>query len=100
MERELEFPFERDRYRHELVLRHGDVCLVERENLLTGSRHWEVVVVQHRPARTLPNGVRVEAGEAYPSSAQWGEAGWTYTRRLEADARMAILTVTRSRTAP
>jgi len=89
MERELEFPFERDRYRHELVAREGDVCLVRRVNLVTGSEHWEVVIVQHRGAETTPRGVEYPAREVYPGNEEWGEHGWTYTTRAEADARMA-----------
>src|SRR5262249_23622274 len=70
----------------------GDVCLVERTNLATGSGvHWEVVVLRHDPARTFPDGRAVPAREAYPSPEAWGTASWTYTALPEARARVAAL---------
>jgi hypothetical protein len=85
----LRFPFTRDRFEHRLVERVGDVCLVERVNQVTRGVHWEVIVVQHRRARTLPNGRTVSAGEAYPSAERWGTAGWTYTTLPGARERFA-----------
>jgi hypothetical protein len=35
----LAFPFTKSRFVHRLIERQGDVCLVERENLVTGSKH-------------------------------------------------------------
>jgi len=93
MEEDLRFPFDRDGFRHVLVRRVGDICLVERMNLRVRppSVHWEVVLLQHQPAQTLPSGKRYPARESYPSTEQWGEAGWTYTDPARADARMAEL---------
>jgi hypothetical protein len=74
----LAFPFIRDRFVHRLLERSGIVCLVERENLETGSRHWEVVRLVAERATTI-EGRFYEAHERYPSTEQWGERGWTYT---------------------
>lgn len=79
----LAFPFTRDRYVHRLVARAGDVCLVARENLETGSMHWEVVRLMAEPAKTIRGRV-YDAHERYPSSERWGERGWTYTTRADA----------------
>lgn len=91
----LAFPFARDGFRHELVRRDGDVCLVARTNLRVDppSVHWEVIVVQHRPAETTPSGRAYPARESYPGPAAWGEQGWTFTERAMADARMALVTL-------
>jgi len=98
----LSFPFARDDFWHVLVRREGDVCLVERTNLRVDppSVHWEVIVVQHHRARTLPSGKHYPARESYPGDAHWGESGWTFTERAMADARMAELTQTYRHGAP
>lgn len=92
VEEGLRFPFDRDDWRHVLLRRAGDACLVERTNLGTGSVHWEVIVVQHRAAEISQRGRAYPAREVYPNNEQWGEAGWTFTERSLADARMAALT--------
>jgi hypothetical protein len=101
-EQPLVFPFERTGFRHVLLRRDGDVCLVERTNLRVKppSVHWEVIVIQHKRERTLPNGEVVGASEGYPQDELWGEAGWTYTNRSQADARMADLCRPRSKPDP
>jgi hypothetical protein len=103
-EEPLRFPFDRDDFRHVLVRREGDVCLVERINLRVDppSVHWEVILVQHRAAETSQRGREYPAREVYPNNEQWGDAGWTFTERSLADAKMAELTHHRGRhaTAP
>jgi hypothetical protein len=71
-ERRLVFPFHVGGFDHELLARDGDVCLVQR-----GPEHFEVVILQHRPAEVLL-GRAYPAREAYPGTSQWGEAGWSY----------------------
>jgi hypothetical protein len=87
----LRFPFTRDRYRHLLLERTGDICLVTRDNLETGSVHWEVVRLQIRPAETMPDGRAYPAREVYPGSSAWGTRGWTYTTRPEAEQKYRAL---------
>jgi hypothetical protein len=82
------FPFDRDRFRHDLVRQTGRVCLVARTNLVTGSLHWEVVVLQYEQARTW-NDRAIPEHLRYPGNEQWGTAGWTYTAITEAEARFA-----------
>jgi len=95
----LEFPFERDRFRHELIGRTGQVYLVERTSLATGSRHWEVVIVLRCRSHVLA-GVAYPAREGYPTTKQWGRYGWTFTERSQAERKMAELALTYSRAAP
>src|SRR5262245_61368716 len=93
----LVFPFLKHGFAHRLLERRGDWCLVARDNRQTGSTHYEVIAVQRHQARTLPNGRVIPAGEAYPSTAQWGKAGWTYTdlpSALGTFTRMAVFTHT------
>jgi hypothetical protein len=80
------FPFDRDRFRHELVRQTGRVCLVARTNLITGSLHWEVVVLQHTSAvtwhdRHIPEHLR------YPGHEHWGAYAWTYMTLADAEWR-------------
>jgi len=98
----LSFPFGRDDFWHVLVRREGDVCLVERTNLRVDppSVHWEVIVVQHSRAwRDRKTGRDYPPSETYPPSSMWGEAGWTFTERAMADAKMADLCLMVGRTA-
>lgn len=85
------FPFDRDGYRHRLLERTGAVCLIERTNRLTGSVHWEVVRVRPITAHVWPNGRLTEAGERYPSTAEWGACGWTFTTRDDATRKYRFL---------
>ena len=77
----LAFPFMRGGYRHELVAREGDVCLVERG----GGAHYEIVVLRHRSAESFPNGDSLPAREGYPKTSEWGEFGWSYVSREKAE---------------
>jgi hypothetical protein len=84
------FPFTRDRFVHRLVARRGRGCLVERTNQVTGSVHWEVVVLEERPAKAMPAGF-VPAHEAYPAPSAWGVSAWTYTTLADAQRRFGSL---------
>jgi len=98
----LAFPFEHNRFRHELVERQGDVCLVRRLNLEVDppSAHWEVVILQRRRAETLPSGRSYPAREAYPGDAEWGTHGWTFVIEALARAKWAEITLRSSGAAP
>jgi hypothetical protein len=90
--KQLEFPFNRDGFTHELVERIGDVCLVHRHK---GGRqsHFEVVRLLHAPEKTFPNGHVTPAHEAYPSSEHWGLYGFTYRDEAKARNRFRLLEV-------
>lgn|SRR5262245_58376012 len=95
----LAFPFSRDRFSHHLLERVGNTCLVKRTNDLTGSVHYEVVVLHLERPYGSPPGTPPDH-EAYPPSSKWGETGWTYTSLDEARARMAEFASGESRRAP
>jgi len=73
--KELEFPFVRDRFKHELVERQGLVCLVKRSK--PGHWHWEVVKLQIMPPSQF-KGQSYPEREKYPGDEQWGTYGFTY----------------------
>jgi hypothetical protein len=86
----LAFPFTRGGYRHVLLARTRQVCLVERTSTHPDSRgsvHYEVVLLRHLATRVGPRGQRLPASEAYPCSCAWGRAAWTYTTRGAAERR-------------
>ena len=87
----LAFSFTKNRYRHRLLERAGDCCLVERTNLETGRLHWEVVCLQTRDAETSPSGRSYPAREVYPGSNEWGGHGWTYTTLPDAAQKYRAL---------
>jgi hypothetical protein len=41
----------------------------------------EVVIIRLRAETTLPDGTRVPAHYAYPSSSEWGRFGWSIPKR-------------------
>jgi hypothetical protein len=86
----LAFPFTRDRFTYRLLERSGAVCLVARENLETGSIHWEVVRLSTEPDKTI-RGHLYLAHECYPRSEKWGERGWTYTTLPDAERKYPAL---------
>jgi hypothetical protein len=81
-ERSLVFPFKAGGFDHLLLQRDGDVCLVQR-----GPWNFEVVLIQHHPARAYPDGRTTPPREGYPGSSQWGKAGWSYISQEKAEKR-------------
>ena|SRR5215475_7784084 len=92
MEPTIAWPFTRDDFRHELLKQSGPACLVARSNLRLDppSVHWEVVLLQFEPTKTIKNQV-YEAHWRYPGNEDWGTHGWTYTKLEEAERRFAEL---------
>jgi hypothetical protein len=39
---------------------------------------YEVIIVQNRPAETLPSGKSYPDREVYPGAEEWGTHGWSY----------------------
>jgi len=77
----LRFPFTARGYLHTLLAREGRVCLVERGQ----GAHYEVVILRARPPARCPSGTLLPAREAYPSTSDWGEYGWSYVQRENAE---------------
>ena len=80
------FPFGSNGFTHELVKQDGPVCLVRRHKK-DRQLHYEVVILQWRKDRILPDGSFRAAAWAYPGSEQWGTYGWTYNDAAKARVR-------------
>lgn len=83
--------FKKGEFDHKLVKREGDFAIYWRKAPHHRDAHYEVIVVQHQPARTFPNGETVEEREGYPSSEQWGKYGWTYNSLPAAELKLKLL---------
>jgi hypothetical protein len=86
--------FHRDGFTFHQVKRAGNVAIYQQTSDTDGQSWFEVVVIRERPARTGAVGDRVvtfPAGEQYPSVADWGKTGWTYTNQADALSRFNTL---------
>ena len=77
------------------VDRAGDVAVYRQKHREGTAVRFEVIIAQHYPERQTKRGVVLEAGEYYPSSSQWGKAGWTFYTLEEAQAYARALTSSR-----
>lgn len=80
----------RSGFQHLVIAREGMVVLVERRGIKHRKPHFEVAKIRVNQERLL-HGRRIEQGEAYPSSQEWGSRGWTYYTLEEAKAKFAAL---------
>lgn len=83
----LAFPFRSRGFLHELFAREGLYCLVKRTK--EGHSHFEVVKLNVYPQEERFGKLYPER-EGYPSSGQWGSAGWTYLFKDEDKARARL----------
>jgi hypothetical protein len=93
----LTLPFTRGGYRHVLLVRTGQWCVVERTWIEDGRPHlphYEIVHLRVRLA-TLWRGRLTPAHEAYPPAAAWGREGWSEPTLIHAHRRWAQLRATR-----
>jgi hypothetical protein len=74
-----------------MLRREGDVALLSKVHRHGRVESYEVVRIQHRRAKVMPNGKPLPAREAMPASEQWGTAGWTYPDLASAERRFAQL---------
>jgi len=68
-----------------VIFREGRIALLEKSKP-RGTESYEVVVIQHRPAETVFGKEQPER-ESMPSSESWGDAGWTYSHRQDAEKK-------------
>jgi len=76
-------------FHHIQIKREGGVAMFARTK--NGRTHFEVVRPISAPAYELA-GIKFPAGEHYPSSETWGQRGWTYVDREDADTKFNALT--------
>jgi hypothetical protein len=89
---ELEFPFARSGFDHQLIERRGPFCLVKRSSA-AGKRshsHYEVVRLSIRGPDQL-FGRFVPERECYPASEEWGRHGFTFYDLAKARERFEQL---------
>lgn len=80
--------FSKNGFDHRQIKRVGDVALFSREK--HGRTHFEVVrPIRHGEYERA--GIKFPAGEVYPSSETWGQRGWTFNQRADADAKFNSL---------
>jgi hypothetical protein len=70
----LQFPFTRNDFHHELLMREGLVCLVKRSK--PSHSHFEIVKLRVAPEGVIFGSAYPER-ELYPSDEDWGQSGFT-----------------------
>ena len=68
--------------------REGDLAIFEQRWRDSENVCYEVARIRRLEAKTFPNGKSSPAREAYPSSAAWGDFGWTVTTLDAAFAKL------------
>lgn len=87
--RTLAAQFKRSGFTFTQVERVGNAAIYEQVSV-TGARHYEVIRIRSRDEKQA-FGRTFEGGEYYPSSEEWGVAGWTYTDLSRAKRRLWTL---------
>lgn len=80
-------------FKFKQVKRNGMVAIYEQIRLDNNEiMGWEVVIIQYRREdKVLPSGGIIEKGEYYPTTAQWGNCGWTCGTLEAANKKMEEL---------
>ena len=73
-----------------LITRRGPVALLAKSKASL-AESYEVVILQHRP-KDLVLGAVVPVRETLQHSELWGDAGWSYVDRKDAEAKLVALT--------
>ena len=76
--RKLEFPVIRNKFKYELIKRHGNWALIKQHNLMYPEApvKYEVWRIRMKKAQEL-FGKKYERREIDPPATKWGEEGWT-----------------------
>ena len=64
-------------FQYDQIERQGNIALFEQTHKQSGIVRYEVVVIETKPAQTLPSGKSYPEREVSPSSGSWGQKGWT-----------------------
>jgi hypothetical protein len=86
--------FTKDGFRHEQLMRSGQIALFERWKP-DQPVHYEVVRIREHKAYKLGT-AEIPAGEHYPSTSSWGTDGFTYRDEADAVAKYRQLCATAS----
>jgi hypothetical protein len=80
--------FKHGGFNYRQIAREGDVAIYEQKWRDSENACYEVVRIRRHEAKTFPSGRSSPAREAYPSSAAWGDFGWTVTTLDAAFAKL------------
>jgi hypothetical protein len=83
--------FKHGEFNYRQITREGDVAIYEQRWRDSENVCYEVVRIRRHEAKTFPGGKSSPAREAYPSSATWGDLGWTVTTLDAAYAKLRAL---------
>ena len=75
-------------FHHKQLIRRGNIAIFERSK--GTATHLETIIIGSHNGYTLA-GVYIEPSETYPSTANWGSRGWTFTNNTMALAKMEAL---------
>lgn len=78
--------FDKKGFTYTQVKRVGDKAIYEQTKKGHESTSFEVVKINRHNGYEL-GGQKIPPGEAYPSTSQWGNAGWTFQTLQLAEAK-------------
>lgn len=75
-----------------LIKRSGKVAIYEQqmEDVINASKHYEVILINSHNGVTIANNY-LPPSEIYPSASQWGNTGWTYSKKEDAEEKFTNL---------
>jgi hypothetical protein len=82
--------FEKKGFTYKQVKRIGDKAIFEQTKKGQEGITYEVVKINRHNGYEL-GGQKIPPGEAYPSTSQWGVAGWTYQNIRDAEVKFKKL---------
>jgi hypothetical protein len=92
MMKKLESTIRKKGFVYTLVKRQGNVAIYEQqmESIHNSLKHYEVILVGSHNGVKIANNY-LPPSEMYPSSSQWGNTGWTYSSKDEAEGKFSSL---------
>lgn len=82
--------FDKKGFTYTQIKRVGDKAIYKQAKKGQASVSFEVVKINRHNGYEL-GGQKIPPGEAYPSTSQWGNAGWTFTSLSLAEAKFKKL---------
>ena len=79
----LEKEFKSKGFNFTQVVRMGDKAIYQKQALAGKAKSIEVIIIKSHNGYEL-SGTYIAPAEVYPSTSQWGQLGWTYTRMEDA----------------
>ncbi len=83
--------FEDRIFRYAQLARQGSVAIYSQMHKASGIVRYETVVLRVFPATTFPSGKSFPEREGYPPATAWGQRGWSFYTRADAQAQFTRL---------